>query len=181
MGRRDDKPHRRPPKAGRGVTVSAGPSRATSPCPSDTELSASLGYASGKGRSRAPVPQFLDVGSYYERTGTWGKKGGRRAPSPALGSRPATPLDDGSRKHRKMPVVPPSKPDNLPLAPWMRPHPFMRADDTNAIYTDQWLAFADKAFPGDIMFLGSLLLTELWLAIQMMPEDLWVSWMAGKF
>jgi hypothetical protein len=51
----------------------------------------------------------------------------------------------------------------------------MRADDTNGIRTDEWLAFADKAFPGDIMFVGSLLLTELWLAIQVMPPDLWVS------
>lgn len=64
--------------------------------------------------------------------------------------------------------------DTIPLTKWMMPHPFMRLDDTNAIYTDQWLAFADRAFPGDIMFLGSLLLTELWLAQEVMPKELWV-------
>jgi hypothetical protein len=51
----------------------------------------------------------------------------------------------------------------------------MCADDTNAMFTDQWLALAEQAFPSDIRFAGSLLLTELWVATQIIPAQLWVS------
>lgn len=57
---------------------------------------------------------------------------------------------------------------------WLTPHPFMRNDDSNGAHTFYWFCLASMAFPSDLMFIGSLLLTELWLAHEILPRELWV-------
>lgn len=63
--------------------------------------------------------------------------------------------------------------DELPLPIFT--HPFSRPDSSNAIYDPFWFLTAWKAFPEESVYIGALLLTEYWLAIEVLPPTLLVS------
>ncbi|KAL1410259.1 hypothetical protein Q8F55_004265 [Vanrija albida] len=63
--------------------------------------------------------------------------------------------------------------DDLPFP--IFPHPFSRPDSSNAIYDPFWFLTAWKAFPEETVFVGALLLTDYWLAAEVLPPTLLAS------
>lgn len=66
----------------------------------------------------------------------------------------------------------PDSPYNPPKL--IMPHPFLRPDNTNAINNVTWLGMVSQALPTDIAFIGAIILTEHWLAYEVLPHELWV-------
>ncbi|WOO78983.1 uncharacterized protein LOC62_02G002521 [Vanrija pseudolonga] len=133
------------------------PSRSSTPAPSRSAAP-----------SRATTPAFGRRAS-----DGWGhSRPPSRSATPAVGP---SMLDDDLEDFdlTQLPSLTTIDGDELPLP--IFPHPFSRPDSSNAIYDPFWFLTAWKAFPEESVFIGALLLTDYWLASEVLPPTLLVS------